>query len=176
MVRFSVGRAWAMAIAIVSTIRKPDHSKSEHFCLDFQWLLTKQRPFVWISNDRASGFQIPFKIWTICKPTSFWPLKIQTSPNFRSPLYFDQLLGTLHSKCWSKYTTKRSKPVLKTCHQPLISRTWNLNIWRQSPITGLLLVLKSNGHYDPNNGLYLNIQLEFKSLYVFRTVNMWTFE
>ena len=36
---------------------------------------------------RISGFQIPFKIWTICNPTSFRPFKIQSSPDFRSPLY-----------------------------------------------------------------------------------------
>ena len=36
--------------AIVPTIRKPDHSKSRRFCLDFKWFLTKWRPFVQISN------------------------------------------------------------------------------------------------------------------------------
>ena len=70
MVRFSNGRALAKAIAIVPTIRKPDHSKSRHYCPDFKWFLTKWRPFVRISNGWASGYQIPFKIWTIFHPTS----------------------------------------------------------------------------------------------------------
>ena len=47
--------------------------------LDFKWLPTKWRPFVRISDS----------IWNpiICNPTSFWPLKIQICPDFRSPLY-----------------------------------------------------------------------------------------
>ena len=40
-----------------------------------------------ISNGRASGFQIPFQIQTICNPTSCRP--IQTSPDFGSLLYLD---------------------------------------------------------------------------------------
>ena len=43
--------------------------------------------FVWISNGWAYGFQILFKIRTIGNLISFWPFKIQTSPDFRSPLY-----------------------------------------------------------------------------------------
>ena len=65
----------------------PNHSKSGHFCLDFKWFLTKWRLFVHISNCWASGFQIPFKIRTVCNPTSFQPFKIHTSLYFRSPLY-----------------------------------------------------------------------------------------
>ena len=46
------------------------------------------QPFVRIS---ACGFHIPFDFWTICNPTSFWlfkirTFKIQTRPDFRSPL------------------------------------------------------------------------------------------
>ena len=37
-----------MAIAIVPTIQKLDHSKSGHFCPDFNWFLTKWWPFVQI--------------------------------------------------------------------------------------------------------------------------------
>ena len=40
MVRFSNGGALAMAITIVPTIWKPDHSKSGHFCLDFTYKIT----------------------------------------------------------------------------------------------------------------------------------------
>ena len=65
------------------TIRKLDHSKSGQFS-------TKLRPFVWISNGWTLGFQIPFEIWTIGNPTSFWRFKIQTTPDFRSPLYSDR--------------------------------------------------------------------------------------
>ena len=50
------------------------HSKSGHFCPDFKWTLTKRRPFVRISNGRASRFQGAFKI--------------QTSPDFRTWLYW----------------------------------------------------------------------------------------
>ena len=50
-----------------------------YFCLGFKWFLSKWPTFVWISNGWAFGFQISFKIGTICKPTSFWPLKISTS-------------------------------------------------------------------------------------------------
>ena len=45
--------------------------KSGHFCLDFKCFMTKWWPFVWIPNGWASGFQIPFKIQTTCKPTIF---------------------------------------------------------------------------------------------------------
>ena len=78
-----------MAKAIVWPIWKPVHLKSGHFCPNFKWFLTKSQPFVQISNGWASGFQIPFEIQTICKPTSFWPSEIQTSPDFRSPLELD---------------------------------------------------------------------------------------
>ena len=79
-------------IAMVPGIWKPDHSKFGHFCLDFKWFLIKWLPFVQISNDCASRYQIPFKIWTICDPTSFWPFKIQTSTDFRSHLSLVQFL------------------------------------------------------------------------------------
>ena len=61
---FQMVGALAMAITLVPTIKNPDHSKSGHFCLDFNWLLTKKRPFARISNGWASRFQIPFKILT----------------------------------------------------------------------------------------------------------------
>ena len=64
--------------AIVSTIKKPDLSKSGHFSLDFKWFLTNWQTLVWISKGWASRFQIPFEIRTICNPTSFWPFKIQS--------------------------------------------------------------------------------------------------
>ena len=57
------------------------------FLSGFQMVLTKWRPFVRISNGWASGFQIPFKIQTICNPTCFGPFEIQTRSDFRSPLY-----------------------------------------------------------------------------------------
>ena len=48
MVQFLKGQA--TAIAMVPTIRKPDYSKSGHFCPDFKWVLTKWQPFVGISD------------------------------------------------------------------------------------------------------------------------------
>ena len=54
------------------TIRNPDAfvqiSKS----------LTKQLPFVPISNGWVAGFQIPLKIRTICISTFSWPFKMKT--------------------------------------------------------------------------------------------------
>ena len=47
-------------------------------------ILTK---IVYISNGRASGFQIPFDFQTICKQT-------RTSPDFKAPLYS---LSTVHN-------------------------------------------------------------------------------
>ena len=38
-------------------------------------------------NDPVSGFEIPFKIRTICKPNSFQTFKIWANLDFRSPLY-----------------------------------------------------------------------------------------
>ena len=35
---------------------------------DFKLFLTKWQPFVQILNGLAHGFEIPFKVWTICKP------------------------------------------------------------------------------------------------------------
>ena len=51
MVRFLNG--WALAMALVPNVRKPDHSKSKHFCLDFKWFLKKWQPFVRIINGWA---------------------------------------------------------------------------------------------------------------------------
>ena len=63
-----------------------------------------------ISNGWTSWFQIPFEIRTICNPTSSWPCKIQTSPEFRSPLYCfacmfscDCLIVTLKRNYLTKY-------------------------------------------------------------------------
>ena len=66
-----ISNGQALAMAIVPIIWKLDHSKSGCFCLDFKWFLTKSRPFVWITNGWASGFQIPFEFQTICNPTFF---------------------------------------------------------------------------------------------------------
>ena len=79
-VRFSFGYSYS------PNHLKTGSFKNGHFCLNFKCFLTKGRPFKWISNGWASWFQIPFKIPTICNPTSFWPFKIQTSLGFRSPL------------------------------------------------------------------------------------------
>ena len=65
-------------------------------------VLTKWQAIVKISNGWAPGLQIPFKIRTICNPTSFWPFKIQTSPDFRFPLYYARQVKSLQrekSKC-----------------------------------------------------------------------------
>ena len=70
----------------------PNHSKNKPFKIrtflsGFPMVLTKWGPFVRISNGRASGFQMPFEIQTICNPTCFGPLEMQTRLDFRSPLY-----------------------------------------------------------------------------------------
>ena len=41
----------------------------------------------WQNGGHLSRFRIPLKIRTVWNPTSFQPFKIQTSPDFRSPLY-----------------------------------------------------------------------------------------
>ena len=80
-VRFSNGEALAMAIVIVPTIQNPD----------FIWLLTKLHPSVQILNGSASGFWLPdFRPHWKSGPFATQPLQqfeIQTSPDFRSPLY-----------------------------------------------------------------------------------------
>ena len=72
---------------IVTTIQKPEPSKSRHLCIEFKWFLKKWQPFVRISNGQIFIFQILFRIQTIYKLNSFRPFKIQTRPDLRSPLY-----------------------------------------------------------------------------------------
>ena len=73
------------------------------FLSRFKWFLTEWWPFVQISNGWASVFQIPFEICTIWNPTSFWPFKIQTSREFRSPLYLQcrSIFNSILPDCWS---------------------------------------------------------------------------
>ena len=86
MAQFSNGRALAtMAIALVPTIWKMDHSKSERFCLDFKWFLTNWWPFVQILSGWASRFKIPFQIQTICNDSI---LNIFLSLRFSPPIYY----------------------------------------------------------------------------------------
>ena len=75
----------AIVIAVVPNIWKPDHSKSGMFPR-YYMLFSRMAAISHISNGLASRFQILFEIQTICKPISFWPLKIWTCPDFRSPL------------------------------------------------------------------------------------------
>ena len=70
----------------------PDHLKTEPFKIqtknpDFKWQIKECGYFGQFSNGWASGFQIQFKIQTICKPISIRHFKIWTHPNFKSPLY-----------------------------------------------------------------------------------------
>ena len=69
MVQSLKGWYFAKTLGMVSTIWNPDF-------------------FVQISNGWAFGFQIPFNIQTICKPTSF--CKTQGS-RFQIPLYLETL-------------------------------------------------------------------------------------
>ena len=117
MVLFSNGLGLAMAM--VPTIWKLDHLKSRHFCSDFKWLLTKWQPFVQISNECASGFQTPFKIQTICNPTSVAPFKIQTRLDFRSPLYWT--CWVFWSSLYLSYNIPR-RSQLRICFN--ISKNW----------------------------------------------------
>ena len=72
--------------------------KIGQFCRDFQWFLKKWQLFVSILNGLDSGFQIPFKIKTIFRPTSFWTFKIQTSLDFRSPFFRWEAIFGDHQK------------------------------------------------------------------------------
>ena len=59
-----------------------DHLKIlSGFQIFFDTLVAIFQDFKWFS----SGFQKPFKIWTICKPIKFSPSKIWMHPDFRSP-------------------------------------------------------------------------------------------
>ena len=60
------GRAIGMAIALVPTIWIPD-------VFAIFKILTKWHLFARISNGPTSGFQFTLNIWSIYKPTSFWP-------------------------------------------------------------------------------------------------------
>ena len=61
-------------------------------------------PFVQISTR----FQILFKIWTICNPTSFCPFEVQISPDFRSSLYCKinffcrRIFEAVQTLCWGR--------------------------------------------------------------------------
>ena len=73
----------------------PNHLKTRIFKIGthlsgFQMIFDKMAAICPILNGWASGFQNPFKIQTICNPTS----KIQTSLDFRSPL--QSFYMTLH--------------------------------------------------------------------------------
>ena len=121
-------------IAIVPTTQKPDHLKSRCFCLDFKCFLksTAIYPDGW-----ALGFQIQFKIWTICNPISFEPFKIQTSLDFRSPTV-NRFLNWSKAKCtlywvsnlsdvpWSMEPNSFSSSYLKGLAE---FGTTKLNIW-----------------------------------------------
>ena len=62
---------WALAIAMVATSRKPDHSKSGLNSPYFKWKIQDDGTFGQFSNGWASGFQIPFEIQTF---KSFKPI------------------------------------------------------------------------------------------------------
>ena len=59
----------------------------------FIWLSSEFQPplykmktiFGQVSNGWASGFQMPFTIQNICKPTSSWTFKVRKRADFRSP-------------------------------------------------------------------------------------------
>ena len=107
---------------------------------------TKWRPFVWISNGWASGFQIPFEIQTICNPTCFGPFEIQTRSDFRSPLYLTiwisdyivfQIPVVFQSRMWSEFVISifrrrtRTEHQKKLCCQSPGSRGWSHSIRRR---------------------------------------------
>ena len=71
MFRFSKVQAIAM---VPTTIQIPD------IFVDFKWFRK--------IGGHFSRFQIPFNIWTMCKPIFFRSLEIRTRPDFRSPLLF----------------------------------------------------------------------------------------
>ena len=61
-VRFQIvwssnSKALVMALGIVPTIKKPDHSKSGCFCLDFKWFLTK-----WCTLSRFQRVGLPISL------------------------------------------------------------------------------------------------------------------
>ena len=63
-------------------LSSPDHLKTGLFkiLMFLSWFLN----VFWQKWKPIVRFQIPFEIWSICKPTSFWPFKVWTHPVFRS--------------------------------------------------------------------------------------------
>ena len=119
MVQFSNGPVFKWSGFSSGYSHRPNHLKTGPFKIrtflsGFQIVFDKMAPFVWISNGWASRFQILFKIWTICNPTSFWPFEDQISPDFRSSLYCKinffcrRIFEAVQTLCWG-----RSSP---SCH------------------------------------------------------------
>ena len=67
------------AMGMVPTFWKPDRSKSGHFFRISNGFWHNRGHLSGFQMVGASGFQITFKIGTICNPISFLPFKIQIS-------------------------------------------------------------------------------------------------
>ena len=113
MVRFQMvhfSNRQALAIAIVPTIRKLDHSKfhskSKHFCVDFKWFLEKWQPFVRISNSIG-----PFGIQIVTAVQYYNGAKLSVNSKVRLPdcCSAGAILSQKTSEHWTVFSSCCSK-------------------------------------------------------------------
>ena len=76
-----------MAIAIVPTIQKPDHSKSRCFCPEFKWFAQNCSPLSSFQIVRLPDYRSPSKSGPFETQAFFCSFEIQTRLDFRPPQY-----------------------------------------------------------------------------------------
>ena len=89
---------FSYAYCLVPAIGKLDHLKSKQFSPDLKWFLTKQRPFVWISNGWASGSHSlsgPFATQPLFNHSKSRPVQIPTV-SFVKLVYGQKQVGYLN--------------------------------------------------------------------------------
>ena len=127
MVRFSNSPALAMAIAIASTIQKPDQSKSRCFC----WISNG----FWQNGSNLSRFQMvglpDYRSHSKSRPFTTQPVldhsKSRLGRISESPLY----LCFLSNRCFSRILictscSTKSATVISATSSPLVSRLLKL--------------------------------------------------
>ena len=100
-------------------------------CPDFKWL--------------RGQISVHIIIHTICKPTSFWPFKIQTSPDFRFSLYW----VLLHFAC-------------KT---PVELHLWRIMVLRWQSTNRLALSTHSGGYGHTRKGSRFQNNLNWQTFH-----------
>ena len=119
---------------VVPTIRKPDPSKSEHFCTDFKWFLTKWQPFVWMVG--LSDFRSHSKSGSFATQLLFEHLKsrlVQISDSRCSQLF--SWLGESYPHwplcCWLAFPpVLQNKNIYLFTIEELLSCFWTVEFFR----------------------------------------------